>query len=257
MSLIRTIPLVIDIDSPSATGCVFGLDAGGRPSGFAVGAAIVLVAGDYVCFRLYFWSSARALNLRLSGTYQIVIAGAAQDDEGTILFEGDSFVEVNVGSEEAPVWAYDLEVSLDTQAMASAIGEESPLVAETDIEVSTATAENPMTIRIRPTILAQVYVGGTPPDPSEPAYPAPASIVTKLRGTVAIPEGDTLVAVSGLGLGGIPAQVLLSLRKPTAGAPQLGDPELLDDTVTADAFSFELGAAPEVTGYSVDYLIIL
>jgi hypothetical protein len=104
------------------------------------------------------------------------------------------------------------------------------------------------------TVSHQVYGGEADPTPGTPPYPHPDLIVQKIRGTVDLADDEDEVEVTGLGLDEAPAQVLLTIRKPSAAAPLIvcglvGDP-------TDDGFTVALSAEPGIEGYKLDYLVI-
>jgi len=85
--------------------------------------------------------------------------------------------------------------------------------------------------------------------------PAEGTEVDIRRGTVVIGSGAETITVTGLGLPSVPAQVLLSVRKPAAGgmnitAHLVGDP-------TTDGFTAHLSGITPGTGYKLDYEALL
>jgi hypothetical protein len=79
--------------------------------------------------------------------------------------------------------------------------------------------------------------------------------VQKYRGTVALASGVDSAVVSGLGLGSIPAQVLVTVRKPTGGLNLFAT--VRGNSVTTDGFTIDLSGATDATTYGVDYLVVL
>jgi hypothetical protein len=79
--------------------------------------------------------------------------------------------------------------------------------------------------------------------------------VQKLRGTLALGSGVDSVAVTGLGLASVPAQVLVTVRKLTGGLNLFAT--VRDDSITAGGFTADLSAATDAATYKLDYLVIL
>lgn len=82
-----------------------------------------------------------------------------------------------------------------------------------------------------------------------------AECVLKLRGTKAIAAGADSVAVTGLGLASVPAQVLVTVRKASGGLNLFAS--VRGDSITADGFTADLSAAADAATYSLDYLVVL
>lgn len=248
----RTVPIVIDVDDVSSESCVRALgDNTGRPASFRT-TGWTWVQGDRIKLRIYYWSSSEEANLRLPDTVALVAAGA---DGGTAVFDSVDWEEVILGTQENPVYAYDLTIGLNDARLAGQLANLASLVADVDIESHTVGGANPQTARLRVKILRQVYTGETLPDPADPPYPPADELVAKLRGSIALPESVATANVTGLDLGAVPAQVLLSLRVPSAEAPLLlcavaGVP-------TADGFTVSLSGSTPSIGYVIDYLIIM
>ena len=79
--------------------------------------------------------------------------------------------------------------------------------------------------------------------------------VLKFRGTQAIAAAADSVAVTGLGLASVPAQVLVTVRKLTGGLNLFAT--VRDDSITAGGFTVDLSAATDAATYKLDYLVIL
>jgi hypothetical protein len=79
--------------------------------------------------------------------------------------------------------------------------------------------------------------------------------VRKYRGTQAIASGVDSVAVSGLGLGSVPGQVLVTVRKATGGLNLFAT--VRGDSITADGFTVDLCGSTDATTYQLDYLVVL
>jgi hypothetical protein len=79
--------------------------------------------------------------------------------------------------------------------------------------------------------------------------------VQKIRGTQAIASGVDSVTVSGLGLGSVPAQVLVTMRKLTGGLNLFAT--VRSDSITTGGFTVDLSALTDATTYKLDYLAIL
>src|ERR1700677_3294401 len=79
--------------------------------------------------------------------------------------------------------------------------------------------------------------------------------VQKYRGTQAIAAAADSVAVTGLALPSVPAQVLVTVRKLTGGLNLFAT--VRDDSVTTGGFTVDLSAATDAATYKLDYLAIL
>ena len=79
--------------------------------------------------------------------------------------------------------------------------------------------------------------------------------VQKIRGTQAIASGVDSVAVTGLGLPSVPAQVLVTMRKLTGGLNLFAT--VRDDSITTGGFTADLSAATDATTYKLDFLAVL
>ena len=79
--------------------------------------------------------------------------------------------------------------------------------------------------------------------------------VQRIRGTVAIASGADSVTVSGLGLGSVPGQVLVTMRKATGGLNLFAT--VRDDSITTNGFTVDLSAATDAATYKLDYLVVL
>lgn len=245
--------LYIDADRPGGMECL--LD--GKSSSFAQ-AEPQLAQGDELLLKLFFRrrgaAGAASTAVQLATGANIVLAAKEEDGlaEATLLFSAAAFVETGTGDD----LHYESALNLNTDELDAAITGGDPLPVRVDVEVQNGGNTYRLTYQFDMAISPQVYDGEADPTPGTPAYPHPDLIVTKIRGTVAIPSGASSVAVSGLALGAVPAQILPKVRKPTAGAPRI-DGDVLDDSVTADGFTFELGAAAPASGYKLDYLLIM
>lgn len=258
MSFEPRLELVFDVDAPAADRAMFPHDGAGVPQEADAAGLYVWVSGDACPLRVFLWSSVGGENLRLPSGHQIKVFGVgdAAGELGTedTLFESTGFTEVNIGTEEAPIWAYDIDLSLATEELEDALDGEKQITARVDIELAVSGGTSPKSARMYPKILRQAYTGNTP-TPADPELPAPESIVTKIRGTVTVGSGESSGSVTGLALGAVPAQVLLTLRTPSAGSALIA--AVVAGAPTADGFDWELGAATPAAGYKLDYLIIL
>jgi hypothetical protein len=79
--------------------------------------------------------------------------------------------------------------------------------------------------------------------------------VLKYRGSAAVTSGADAVTVSGLGLPSAPAQVLVTVRKPSGGLNLFATVE--DASVSASGFTADLSAATDGAGYKLDFLVVL
>lgn len=79
--------------------------------------------------------------------------------------------------------------------------------------------------------------------------------VQKFRGTVALGSGVDSVAVTGLGLPSMPAQVLVTMRKATGGLNLFA--VVRGDSITAGGFTADLSGVTDATTYKLDFLVIL
>jgi hypothetical protein len=79
--------------------------------------------------------------------------------------------------------------------------------------------------------------------------------VQKIRGTQTMAAGVDSVAVTGLGLASVPAQVLVTVRKVTGGLNLFAT--VRSDSITTGGFTADLSAATDAATYQLDYLVVL
>ena len=79
--------------------------------------------------------------------------------------------------------------------------------------------------------------------------------VQKIRGTQAMAAGAGSVTVSGLALGSVPAQVLVTMRKVTGGLNLFAT--VRGDSITTDGFTADLSGVTDAASYELDWLVIL
>lgn len=167
MSTTRLIPVAVNLDAIRADQALAPANAAGEPDRIVGGLQIVLVQRDTVVWRLFFRRA--SANHRLSPGTQIAV-GARTQDFATALFAavaqaGD--VEVNLGTEQAPIWAYEIESDLNTTEVNDALASTASIEAVADIELSAA-GSTPTSFRFRPTILKEAYTGEPPtPQPGQ------------------------------------------------------------------------------------------
>lgn len=244
--------LYIDIDRPGGLPCL--LD--GKASSLLQSEPQMVHADQFplnVYFRRRGSAGAASTAVDLGAGKTLILAGkkSAVLATGETLFSAAGFEAAGEGDD----LHYTADLNLNTGALATALGTENTLPVRVDIEIQTAGNAQRITYQFNLTISRQVYAGEPAPDEALPPYPHPSAIVTKLRGTVDLTEDDGGVTVTGLALGAVPAQVLLSLRIPSAGASLI--PLALVGTPTADGFDVIFGAKIPAAGYTLDYLVIL
>ncbi len=257
MSWNRQLNLVIDVDAIAADNAIRPHKGDGAPSAIAGSLRAVLVAGDLVRFRIFFWSSSLSQNVRLTAGLQVVICAKNNVNPTAKLFEATGHTEVNIGTVEEPVWAYDLLVSLHTNELATDLATLHSLIARTDIELADAGGGEPTTWRFLPTILKQMYEGGTLPTPAEPPYPASAAVLTTdhlITAEISQDATEITLDLSGFELDAPPAAVLPIIRRPSAGAPRIVAVDFYGATASQVTVGFS--AAVPTAGYYVSALII-
>jgi hypothetical protein len=82
-----------------------------------------------------------------------------------------------------------------------------------------------------------------------------AGFVQKIRGTLAIGSGADSVAVSGLGLVSVPAQVLVTVRKATGGMNLFAT--VRGDSISTDGFTADLSGVTDAGTYKLDWLVVI
>ena len=82
-----------------------------------------------------------------------------------------------------------------------------------------------------------------------------AGFVAKVAGTQAITAGADSVAVTGLGLGSAPAQVLVTVRKITGGLNLFA--VVRSDSITTAGFTADLSGVTDAGTYSLDWLVVV
>lgn len=216
--------------------------------------ALSLVAGDSVQVRVYLRRrSGSALTAHeLTAGQSMVLAGRPKKGSGT-LFTATGFEESGTGDVLCYVADLDLNGAAASYLANAAIGES--VGVRCDLEIQSPENAYRRTLQFDAKVWPQVYAGGDPPEASDPPYPESGDIVIKLRGTEELAEDAVAHVVTGLGLSEAPAQVLLTLRVPSADDPLiavgvLGEP-------SADGFTAVFGAALPNDNYKLDYLLVM
>jgi hypothetical protein len=102
----------------------------------------------------------------------------------------------------------------------------------------------------------QLFVGdGTTPGGLFVNGSTPVGYVQRYRDTVSLGSGVDSVAVSGLGLPSMPAQILVTVRKATGGLNLFAT--VRDDSISTGGFTADLSGATDATTYKLDYLVVL
>lgn len=73
-------------------------------------------------------------------------------------------------------------------------------------------------------------------------------------GEFAIPNGADTVIVTGLNLSAVPRRVFPVIRKPVGGENLF--PSVVQDSITTDGFTVDLGGATDSNQYKLEYLLI-
>jgi hypothetical protein len=98
-----------------------------------------------------------------------------------------------------------------------------------------------------------------PPEPADDYYTKAECEARFLRrgagGTVSISNGADSVTVSGLAMDSIPDHILVSVRKPSGGTNIFA--MVRDGSESRDGFIADLSTAAPVSGYALDYLIVI
>jgi len=161
MNSTRYICLAVNLDAVKADAAIVSAGATGEPDRVVGGLQITLVQRDTVVWRLFFRRASAVV--RLSSSEQIAI-GARTPDFATTLFSAVATageVEVNLGTEQAPIWAYDVESDLNTTEINDALAATASIEAVADIELSAA-GDTPTSFRFKPRILKDAYTGEPP-----------------------------------------------------------------------------------------------
>ena len=242
--------LYIDADRPGGLSCLLE----GKTSA-TVSETPRATQGDEFLLKLYFrrrGSPSKASTPADIAPSAIVFAGKKADNLGatTLLFSTASFVAAGEGDDAH----YEAVLNLNTPELDAAFGSEKSVAARVDVELQNTDNSRRLTYQFDWIISRQAYAGEATPTPGTPEYPHPSQIVTKVCGTIALDAGAGSATVSGLDLGAAPAQVMLTLRAPSAEAPLLvcsvaGAP-------TADGFHVILSAPTPTEGYLIDWIVI-
>lgn len=217
--------------------------------------AMRVTQGDTFTARLRFVDNATTPQALPENTV-LALAGAPDDENlsADLVVFCDEFTKVTA---EADVY-YEGLLDLNTDelnAIFAATGAPDEVPLDIDVELQNADNSRRLTLRFQVVAVRQKYSGQAEPTPATPPYPTPSSLVTKVRGTVAIALGAAGHVVTGLDLDEAPAQVLPSLRIPSAEASGIdcwvvGEP-------TTDGFTVVFGAEIPAEGYKLDYLLVL
>lgn len=214
---------------------------------------------DTFLLRIYLRSTGQ---LGEASTSQALPAGSAivlgaketvnNEVQTTLLFSATSFTEVVDGDDTY----YEAELDLNTTPLNDLFGSKGTVTVQVDVEIQDAGNTRRLTLRFPVTIGKQAYANESSPTPAEPSYPAASSLVVKNVDAVDIPNGADTLSITGLALASAPAQILLTLRKPSAGAANIV-PTWVDGSESTAGFDVELNAPTPTAGYKLDYLIIL
>lgn len=243
----------IDVDNPSNPLLAKGLSTSRQ--------AFSWTQGDQFPLRIYPRSLGQLGNPSTSEPVpagSAIVLGAKKKVSGLItgdlLFSATGFSEVVDGDDTY----YTAELDLNTTELNTEFSDDSvgSITCQVDIEVQTAGNTQRTTFRFDMTIAKQAYANESSPTPAEPSYPSPSSLVVKNVDAVDIPNGADTLSITGLALDSAPAQILLTLRKPSAAAANIV-PMWIDGSESTDGFDVELNAPTPSTGYKLDYLIIL
>lgn len=245
--------LYIDVDAPGGLPCLL---SGKNSSGITT--APTYIFADCFPLNLYFRTrngvGTASTAVGLASLNIVVGAKLLSNLSATsLLFSASDFVAVGTDDD----LHYQAVLDLDKTELATALGSNKNITARVNVEVENADNSRRLTYQFDVVIQAQAYGGESSPTPGTPIYPVPSLLVTKIRGTVALTEGDTVIAITGLNLPSVPAQILPSIRKPTAGADNVQIGGVADDSLSVDGFSVALAAAVPASGYKLDYLVIL
>lgn len=254
MTWARVFDLYLDVDRP-LNPLLEGTSSTAKAEG------IEWVQGDHFTVRLHFRRRGAAQTQStaqgLPASSGLVMMGKESDagaPSGDPVFSQTTWVETVSGDDTF----YSGELDLNTTEMNDLFtAGASSVTCLVDVEVQDAANSRRYTLRFQATIRAQVYSNESDPTPATPSYPNPSEIVTKACGTLTLGSGVDTASVTGMGLASTPAQILLTLRKPSAGAANLGAPTVIDGTEDSDGFDIELPSATPSTGYKLDYLVIL
>lgn len=215
------------------------------------------VEADQLTLRLFFrrpgdlGGTSEPLSLEDGVTISVTARARALGESDLLLVLDDDFAETG----EAEELHYAGALDLNTAPLRAALAVSDRLEVRFDIELRAA-AGKLATLFFDAVLRRRVFDGDPPPDPGEELYPPPGQIVTKLLGSVAIDEGASIVAVSGLDLASVPRTVLLTLRAPSAASPLIVC-QIDGSSITADGFTAVLSAQTPAEDYALDYLVIL
>jgi hypothetical protein len=124
------------------------------------------VQDDSLRLRLFFWDSA---NLALDEGLSIICSAAerpaAGQPYGDTLAHADTFTETNIGSEIAPIYAYEGDLELNTAEMDAALASKATLTLDIDIEIQQGPDTARTTYRFSAQVIRQVYDGSALPTP--------------------------------------------------------------------------------------------
>ncbi|WP_448579277.1 hypothetical protein [Thermosphaera sp.] len=242
--------LYIDADRPGGRSCLLE----GKTSA-PLGDTPRVVQADAFVLKLYFRKRMSAGSPSTPAPVSpsaIILAAKRADDLSatTLLFSAADFSPAGEGDDRH----YEAILNLHTPEMDAAFGTDKTMLARVDIELQNADNTRRLTYQFDLTVVRQVYGGEATPTPGTPPYPHPSLIITKIRGTINLDEGSSSATVENLGLGAPPAQVLLTLRTPSAEAPMLAC--AVAGAPTADGFVVVLSAPTPSVGYKLDWLVI-
>lgn len=172
MSWNRRLSLYIDVDAP------YGRTLLTSASDTALlNSPPTIYSGDHLPVRVHFLRRASnpSAPAETADPGQSVITLSARGiSSEAVLLQTSDFTEIETGIWEAPL-------NLNTTELIAHLAA-SPTGAKTllgEIEIASLDGTDRYTLQFPLDARPQIYAGGTPPDPADPPYPTPLSIVTK------------------------------------------------------------------------------
>lgn len=171
MSWNRRLSLYVDVDAPYGRTLLTGVADTSllniRPT---------IYSGDHLPVRVHFLrrNSNPSAPAEATDPGDSIITLSAKGTGDTVLFQTSDFTEIETG-----VWEAPLNLNTNELIAALAASPSGPKSLLGEIEIASLDGTDRFTLQFDLDARPQVYAGGNPPDPADPPYPTPLSIVTK------------------------------------------------------------------------------
>jgi len=256
MTWARTIDLYINVDAvadPLIDPDTDGVRAAPTP---------ILIAGDNLTIKLHLvqWDSGDQEwdTIAIPAGYVLVLGAKPRDtiNQDDLIFSCLTFTETGEAGSEV----YTGSLDLLTTELQTALGTSASLTARIDIELQDSTNAARASWQFDVTVRQQAYRGdeGEPTSGNPPYPPTQTLLVISYGGSEEITASAITLDLdyTALALDDPPAAILLTIRKPSADAPQIFCNLVGAATATAQTVRLSAPVPDDGDPYYIDYFII-